>query len=72
MLTAFDRTVFLARHQYGDWGDLPPSDWWYNNMAAQSGEGIICSRYACQDNRYVRIETDMTKKQTRIVLEDIP
>ena len=38
MLTAFDRTVFLARHQYGDWGDLPPSDWWYNNMAAQSGE----------------------------------
>ena len=72
VLTAFDRTVFLARHQYGDWGDLPPSDWWYNNVAAQSGEGIICSRYACQDNRYIRIETDMTEKQTRLVLEDIP
>lgn len=71
-LTAFDRTVVLARHQYGDWGDIPPTDWWYNNVAAQSGEGLIRSRYSCQDNRYVRIETDMKNKQTKIRLEDEP
>lgn len=69
-LTAFDRTLALTRHQYGDWGDIPAADWRYNNVASQSGEGKIHSQYRCENGGYICIETDVAKRQTQIQWED--
>ncbi|MFN4237856.1 MAG: type I restriction endonuclease subunit M [Vogesella sp.] len=54
----FDAKSFLQRHQYGDWGDVPPEDAAENDFAVKNSLRIFSSYQMAGKRVWVITEAD--------------
>jgi len=59
--------AFLARHEQGDWGDVPPEDAASNEDALVDG-GRILSSYRLGDGTVVWLITEADRSVTTVLL----
>lgn len=64
----FNAAPLLARHQDGDWGDVPPEDTRENELSVQEGFRIVSS-YEVSGGR-VWIITEADRSSTCILLPE--
>lgn len=57
----------LARHLFGDWGDLPPEDAQLNDLALQS-EGRLLSSYVIGPDTKIWVITEWDRSVTTLLL----
>ena len=60
-------TIFLAKHQRGDWGDVSDSDKRLNDEALVSGERLLSAYKTLKDER-IWIITEADRSSTCILL----
>lgn len=60
-------TVYLARHQGGDWGELSEDDRQENELSLQRGFRIL-SAYVVADGERIWIITEADRSSTTILL----
>ena len=73
-LEAFARTgqrpiPFVARHQLGDWGDVPPEDAEENELSVREGLRILSS-YRLQNKTRMWIITEADRSSTCVLLPE--
>jgi len=57
----------LARHSFGDWGQLDAEDWARNNYALSDGTRLLSS-YLLRDNTKLWVITEADRSCTTILL----
>lgn len=63
---AIDPNEYLARHQCGDWGTVPPEDWKSNDEALVHG-GRVLSAYIVKGTK-IWIITEWDRSATTLLL----
>ena len=58
---------YLARHESGDWGTVPPEDWEENEFSL-TNEFRILSSYTLRDGTTIWIITEADRSVTTILL----
>jgi len=66
---AINALTLLARHQSGDWGDVPAEDWRENELSVANGFRILSS-YAIGDDTRIWIITEADRSATTLLLPD--
>ncbi|MCL2591653.1 MAG: hypothetical protein FWD67_12500 [Betaproteobacteria bacterium] len=69
----FNPIQYLARHQSGDWGELPPSDWNLNNRSVSRNpkeRGRLFSAYVLPCGTKIWVITEWDRSVTTILLPD--
>ena len=66
---AIDASTLLARHQSGDWGDVPPEDWKENDLSVINGFRILSSYPLSPDTR-IWIITEADRSVTTLLLPE--
>ena len=59
----------LARHSFGDWGQLDAEDWARNTHALENGLRLLSS-YRLRDNTKIWVITEWDRSQTTILLPE--
>ena len=62
--------AYLARHQRGDWGDVPPEDARENELSVREGFRILSSYLIGEGDGRVWIITEADRSSTTILLPD--
>ncbi len=65
-----DPTKLLARHQSGDWGDVPPEDARENELSVLRGFRILSSYPVGEAGERVWIITEADRSSTCVLLPD--
>ncbi len=60
-------THYVAKHQCGEWGQLPPEDIRANEQALQHGARLL-SAYHLRDNTKIWIWTEADRSSTCVML----
>jgi hypothetical protein len=60
----------LVRHGNGDWGDVDDEERLANWVALSHGTGLVCSAYRLAAGPVVLIATEMTPRQTSVLLAE--
>ena len=68
MALAVDFRPYLAMHQCGFWGNVPPEDWQENDLSVKEGFRIQ-SAYVVPNGRFWII-TEHDRRRTSILLPD--
>ena len=63
-----DFRPYLAMHQCGFWGDVPPEDWQENDLSAKEGFRIL-SAYVVANGRFWII-TEHDRSSTTVLLPE--
>ena len=66
---ATDASTLLARHESGDWGDVPPEDRRENDLSVANGFRILSSYSIGADTR-IWIITEADRSVTTLLLPD--
>ncbi len=61
--------TLLARHESGDWGEVPPGDWSENDWSVANGFRILSSYSLGADTR-IWIITEADRSVTTVLLPD--
>jgi hypothetical protein len=64
----FNATRLLARHQNGDWGDVPPEDARENELSVREGFRILSSYEVSGERAWIITEAD--RSSTCILLPE--
>ena len=64
----FNAAVYLARHQGGDWGDVPPEDARENEISVREGFRVLSSYEVAGERLWVITEAD--RSSTCILLPE--
>ena len=59
----------LARHSFGDWGELDDEDWERNNHALENALRLL-SAYRLRDNTKIWVITEWDRSGTTVLLPD--
>jgi len=69
VLNDYEVNSALRRHQTGDWGNIPKSDWRINNRAVKNEDRILSS-YLSSENVVFWINTEWDRSVTTVMLPD--
>ena len=58
---------FLARHQAGDWGEVPAEDWQENELSVREGFRVLSS-YTLSTGKKIWIITEADRSATTLLL----
>ena len=64
----FNAAVYLARHQDGDWGDVPPEDARENELSVREGFRVVSSYEVAGERVWIITEAD--RSSTCILLPE--
>jgi hypothetical protein len=66
--TGTDPLALLARHQSGDWGEVPPEDARENELSLKHGWRILSSYRVGEDGSKIWLITEADRSSTCILL----
>jgi len=66
---AMDASTLLARHQGGDWGEVPAEDWRENDLSVANGFRVLSSYPLGADTR-IWIITEADRSVTTLLLPE--